>query len=49
MLKVFTWHVSNDNRFIQNAVTVLKNQHGGIEIVGSSTGEDISKVDWGGI
>ena len=48
MLKVLVWRVSNDTKFQDNALKILERQHNGIEVVGSSTGEDIGKVDWGG-
>ena len=48
MLKVLVWRVSNDTTFEDNALKILERQHDGIEVVGSSTGEDIVKVDWGG-
>ena len=48
MLKVLVWRVSNDTTFEDNALKILEKQHDGIEVVGSSTGEDIGKVDRGG-
>ena len=48
MLKVLIWRVSNDTKFQDNALKILERQHDGIEVVGSSTGEDIGKVDRGG-
>ena len=47
MLKVLIWTVSNDKKFVQDAVTVLKVQHGGIEIIDSVVGNDILKIEWG--
>lgn len=48
MLKVLIWRVSNDTKFQDNALKILERQHDGIDVVGSSTGPDIGKVDWGG-
>ena len=45
MLKVLLWVVSNDSRYIQDAVTVLKVQHGGIEIIDNK----IDNIDWAGV
>lgn len=47
MLKVLLWNVSTDKRFVQDAVTVLKVQHGGIEITDSVVGNEILKAKWG--
>lgn len=48
MIKVLVWRVSNETSFQDNAIKILEQQHNGVEIVGSSTSEDIVKVDWGG-
>ena len=49
MIKVLIWRISNDTTFQDNALKILERQHDGIEVVGSSTGDDIGKVDWGGV
>ena len=49
MLKVLIWRVSNDTSFQDKAIKILEQQHNGVEIVGSATGEEINKVDGGGI
>lgn len=45
MLKVLIWHVSDDVRFKNNALKILEQQHGGIEIIGEASNQDIIKVD----
>ncbi|MBQ7493128.1 MAG: DUF1919 domain-containing protein, partial [Selenomonadaceae bacterium] len=45
MLKVLLWFVSTDNRFIQDAVTILRVQNNGVEIVNKAAGKDISSLD----
>lgn len=44
MLKIFTWFVSADTKFFQDAMKILERQHGGIEHVGSAAGEEISNA-----
>lgn len=48
MLKIWEWIVSDDAEYRDNALNILDRQHDGIEIVGSSTGSAIAKVDGGG-
>ena len=48
MLRVLIWNYSNDTVFKDKALKILEQQHNGIELVGSSTGEEINKVDRGG-
>ncbi len=45
MLKVLLWFVSDYKNFFQDAVTLLKVQYGGIEILGSIGRNEIIKVD----
>ena len=47
MLKVLIWNVTNEMIFKDKALKILEQQHNGVEIVGSSTSEDIGKVDCG--
>ena len=44
ILKVLIWQVSNDVHFKNNALKILEQQHGGIEIIGEVSNEDIVKV-----
>ena len=48
MLKILEWVVSNNTAYRNDALKILEQQHDGIEIVGSSTGSEIAKVDGGG-
>ena len=45
MLKILLWFVANDFRFLKDALKILERQQGGLELIGSATGENISKVD----
>ena len=45
MLKILLWFVSKDMRYIQDAITILKIQNDGVEIVDKAAGEDISSLD----
>ncbi len=45
MLKILEWVVSNNTAYRNDALKILEQQHDGIEIVGSSTGSEIAKVD----
>ena len=43
--RVVIWFVSNDGRFIGNAVNILERQFNGIETVGVTAGQKISVTD----
>lgn len=47
MLKVLIWVVSNDYRFLNNAINILDRQHNGLEVVGTIRGTDFTKIDMG--
>lgn len=42
MLKIFVWFVSDDTKNFQTAAKILERQHGGVELVGTATGSEIS-------
>lgn len=44
MLKVLIWQVSNDTSLRDKAIKILKQQHNGVEIVGSAVGQDIVEI-----
>ena len=45
MLKVLLWFVSKDAYYLETALDILERRHGGLDIVGTETGDKIVEFD----